>query len=163
MRHMSHVKRTATYDGNPVHQVSTKAWYKALKRAGIEKFRWHDLRHTWASWHVQNGTPLHVLQELGGWETPAMVGRYAHLATGDLAAYVGRVELMGPQKIRHSNFRAENRRDRRSAKNKDVSSGQRRNRTTNSRILSPKDWYTPPYAYPQPLPCSAGDNPSASR
>jgi integrase len=78
-----------------VQQVSTKAWYKALKRAGIEKFHWHDLRHTWASWHVQNGTPLHVLQELGGWETPAMVRRYAHLATGHLAAYVGRVEMMG--------------------------------------------------------------------
>lgn len=37
-----------------------------LERSGIEDFRWHDLRHTWASWHVRNGTPLNVLQELGG-------------------------------------------------------------------------------------------------
>lgn len=47
-------------------QVTTAAWYKALKRCAIDDFRWHDLRHTWASWHVQSGTPLNVLQELGG-------------------------------------------------------------------------------------------------
>ncbi|UUZ52719.1 tyrosine-type recombinase/integrase [Massilia sp. H-1] len=56
-----------------------------MKRASIENFRWHDLRHTWASWHVQNGTPLHVLQELGGWESEAMVRRYAHLSASHLA------------------------------------------------------------------------------
>jgi len=46
-----------------------------------------------ASWHVQNGTPLHVLQELGGWETPSMVRRYAHLACVHLAAYAGTIEI----------------------------------------------------------------------
>ena len=48
------------------HEVNTKAWRKALKRVGIEDFCWHDLWHTWASWHAQSGTPLHVPQELGG-------------------------------------------------------------------------------------------------
>ena len=52
---------------------------KALKRAGIENFRWHDLRHTWASWHRQAGTPTHELQRLGGWRSSVMVERYAHL------------------------------------------------------------------------------------
>ena len=64
----------------------------ALERAGIEDFRWHDLRHTWASWHVQNGTPLFALQELGGWETEKMVRRYAHLAAEHLAVYAERMK-----------------------------------------------------------------------
>jgi integrase len=74
-----------------VHQVSTKAWYQALERVGIKSFRWHDLRHTWASWHVQNGTPLFALQELGGWESPEMVRRYAHLSVEHLALYADRL------------------------------------------------------------------------
>jgi integrase len=78
-----------------VKQLSTKAWYKALERAGIQNFRWHDLRHTWTSWHVQNATPLAVLQELGGWETPAMVRRYAHLPAEHLAPYAGNAKVLG--------------------------------------------------------------------
>lgn len=80
-----------TYEGRPVRQVNTKAWKLALRRAGIEDFRWHDLRHTWASWHVQAGTPLQALQELGGWETVEMVRRYAHLSSEHLAPYVERM------------------------------------------------------------------------
>ncbi len=76
-----------SFKGKPITQVSTKAWYEALERAEIQDFRWHDLRHTWASWHVQDGTPLSVLQELGGWESVEMVRRYAHLAANHLAPY----------------------------------------------------------------------------
>ncbi|MGR2681608.1 tyrosine-type recombinase/integrase [Chromobacterium haemolyticum] len=79
------------YKGSPIVQVNTKAWRAALVRAGIENFRWHDLRHTWASWLAQAGTPMHVLQELGGWESPEMVQRYAHLSKEHLAEYVGRL------------------------------------------------------------------------
>ena len=87
----NHPVQVFTYEGKPVVQVNTKAWRSALQRAGIENFRWHDLRHTWASWHVQAGTPLHVLQELGGWETAEMVRKYAHLSSEHLAAYVDRL------------------------------------------------------------------------
>lgn len=70
---------------------NNSAWEKALKRASIENFRWHDLRHTWASWHVQAGTPLHVLQELGGWESVERVRQYAHLSSEHMANYVDRL------------------------------------------------------------------------
>ncbi len=80
-----------TFKGEPIEQPSTAAWYRALKRAGIANFRWHDLRHTWASWHVQSGTPLHVLQELGGWSSYSMVQRYAHLAADHLAPWAERL------------------------------------------------------------------------
>jgi hypothetical protein len=40
---------------------------------------------------VQNGTPLFALQELGGWESPEMVRRYAHLSADHLAPYADRL------------------------------------------------------------------------
>ena len=65
-------------------------------RAGIENFRWHDLRHTWASWHRQSGTPTHELQRLGGWRSSVMVERYAHLAPDHLATAANRLDpLLG--------------------------------------------------------------------
>ncbi|MFX1735432.1 site-specific integrase [Paraburkholderia sp. A1RI_3L] len=83
-----YVDSVFVYHGKPVYQTVTAAWTKALKRAGIRDFRWHDLRHTWASWHVQRGTPMQVLKELGGWETLEMVQRYAHLSADHLARWV---------------------------------------------------------------------------
>ena len=82
-----HRSRVFTFRGKPINQANTKAWKSALKRAEIENFRWHDLRHTWASWLVQNGTPLNVLQEMGAWESESMVRRYAHLAPANLAQH----------------------------------------------------------------------------
>lgn len=86
-QHGKNTRFVFTYRGNPVQQTNTKAWRKALAQIGLEDFRWHDLRHTWASWHIQSGTPLHVLQELGGWHSSAMVRRYAHLAAEHLEPY----------------------------------------------------------------------------
>lgn len=81
-----------TFQGKPVDRCSTRAWKQAVVRAGIDRsFRWHDLRHTWASWHVQSGTRLQELMELGGWSSFDMVLRYAHLATENLRAAAGRI------------------------------------------------------------------------
>ena len=65
------------YRGGPIVQPANTAWLDALEKANLKNFRWHDLRHTWASWHVQNGTPLPVLMELGAWKDLKMVLRYA--------------------------------------------------------------------------------------
>ena len=94
-QHQTHV---FTHDGHPVTKASTLSWKDALVRADIDvferedgrkssTFRWHDLRHTWASWHIMNGTPIEVLQKLGGWKTLQMVLRYAHLGDGHLTSY----------------------------------------------------------------------------
>ncbi|AMK75402.1 MULTISPECIES: tyrosine-type recombinase/integrase [Methylomonas] len=88
-----HQTRVFTYCGRPVDKVGTHYWREALKRADIENFTWHGLRHTWASWHVQAGTPLNVLQELGGWSSYDMVLRYAHLAPDHLSDYANNVSL----------------------------------------------------------------------
>ena len=93
-----HASRVFTFGGKAVIQVSTKAWYGALERSGIAEFRSHDLRHTWASWHVQRGTPPFALLELGGWESSDMVRRYAHMSADHLAPYADRlVALRAPE------------------------------------------------------------------
>ncbi len=81
------------YRDSKITQVNTKAFRAALKRAGIKDFRWHDLRHTFASWHIQAGTPPHVLQELGGWSSYEMVRRYAHLSSNHLQGYASQISL----------------------------------------------------------------------
>ncbi len=91
-RRGEHPQYVFTYQGKPVDRTSTKAWHRALTRAGITDFRWHDLRHTWASWHVQKGTSLQELMELGGWASYEMVLRYAHLAGEHLRDVAQRID-----------------------------------------------------------------------
>jgi integrase len=108
-----------TYHDQPIANPNGKAWRKALDRAGIrayrgkeagslyptqavykyDDFRWHDLRHTWASWHVMAGTPLEVLMELGGWDDYNMARRYAHLAPAHVAPYSRNLDR-GPRLVR---------------------------------------------------------------
>lgn len=89
-----HSERVFTYRGKPFEAANTKAWKAALLRANIEDFKWHDLRHTWATWQRQAGTPTHELQRLGGWKTAAMVERYAHVAPDNLAYAASRLNAV---------------------------------------------------------------------
>lgn len=57
----------------------TKPWKKALKEADIEDFRFHDLRHTCASYLAQNGASLLEIADVLGHKQIQMTARYSHL------------------------------------------------------------------------------------
>jgi len=78
--------------GSPAPEIPSKVWSRACKEAELKNLRWHDLRHTWASILRQQGVPLEVIQELGGWKSLAMVERYAHLSVDHLRDAAGLVD-----------------------------------------------------------------------
>jgi len=91
-KHRTHV---FTYRGARLRSANTRTWRAALKACGIEDFRWHDLRHTWATWLRQNDVPTWVLQELGGWKSETMVRRYAHMSVKHLRPYADQLIIPG--------------------------------------------------------------------
>ena len=93
----THDRLVFTRNGKPQTQIDPKMFGRACAKVGLEDFHFHDLRHTWASWHVQGGTPLFVLKELGGWETLEMVKKYSHLDPGHLAQYANVVTFWAQQ------------------------------------------------------------------
>jgi integrase len=73
----------------PQQPIDLKAaWLNALKRAEIANFRWHDIRHTTASYLAMNGATLAEIAEVLGHKTLAMVKRYAHLSDGHVSHVV---------------------------------------------------------------------------
>jgi integrase len=78
-------------DGNRQAAV-VKAFKRALRNAGIEDFRIHDLRHTCASWLVSAGQPLPAVRDLLGHSSVTMTERYAHLAPENVRAAVAALD-----------------------------------------------------------------------
>jgi len=72
-------KYVFTYHARTIQRID-RAFKGALRRAGIENFRFHDLRHTFASHLIMRGASLKEVQELLGHKTMTMTLRYAHLS-----------------------------------------------------------------------------------
>lgn len=70
-------------DGSPYLDLK-KGFRTACDNAGIYDFRWHDQRHTFASWLVQKGVPLDQVRDLLGHASIKQTEKYAHLAPENL-------------------------------------------------------------------------------
>lgn len=80
-----------TWQGRPIDDCNTLAFQDAVKDARLGSLRWHDLRHTGASWAVQAGLTLPELMVLGDWKDYRSVLRYAHLAPSSGAEAAAKV------------------------------------------------------------------------
>jgi integrase len=78
-RHMTSPYLLGHLDGTRILRID-RSFHSALKRAGIEGFRFHDLRHTFASHLAMRGVPLETIGALLGHKDPKMTRRYAHLS-----------------------------------------------------------------------------------
>lgn len=85
-------------DGRPRVEIKT-AWGKLLKDASIADFRWHDMRHHFASRLVMAGVDLNTVRELMGHSDMTMTLRYAHLAPEHKAAAVAKLMRALPTPI----------------------------------------------------------------
>lgn len=85
-----------TFKGRAVKSWKT-AWYAALRRAGIEDLRWHDLRHTAGTRMVQGGVDISVVQEVLGHESIETTRRYVHHRTDAKLAALATLSRNSPE------------------------------------------------------------------
>lgn len=88
-----HPKVQAIAEGLPLgigDRQLREAWDRAREQTGLD-CRWHDLRHTCASWLVQAGVPIYTVAQMLGHSSTAVTQRYAHLAPQHLAEAVAKL------------------------------------------------------------------------
>ena len=83
-----------TYKQRP-NQYFRESFEAAVKRAGIENFHMHDLRHTAASYLLMAGVDLRTLADILGHSTMQMVQRYTHLLDDHKLKAIDRIEQLG--------------------------------------------------------------------
>lgn len=78
---------------SPCHPFNNfdKHWYACLASANVQSLRFHDLRHTCASWLAMNGAPLKAIAEVLGHKTIVTTARYTHHSTEHKASMVNNV------------------------------------------------------------------------
>jgi|GEM_PF-1028919 len=82
-----------TYRGKPIKNNFKHGFTTAVRKAGLEDFHFHDLRHCFVSWLSQAGVPLRTIMELSGHKTLSMALRYSHLADRNLKEAVKLIDL----------------------------------------------------------------------
>jgi integrase len=90
VRQITH-KFVFTYQGNPVRSIKS-CLTRGLERAGIEDFRFHDLRHTFVSNARKAGVDRTVIMKLTGHKTLSMFTRYNTVDQADAREAVNRLD-----------------------------------------------------------------------
>ena len=76
----------------PYDRFNNTTWRRILGKAGIQDFRWHDLRHTFGSRLAQAGVPITAIRDLLGHSQIQVTMRYAHLAPSNLRDAVQKLD-----------------------------------------------------------------------
>ena len=89
-----------------------RAFETAVKKAGLSDFRWHDLRHTAATWARQAGTPVEVVQRMLGHADIETTMRYAHVADAEVQEAMRRIPRLGANSAKIVRLMPLNKRDK---------------------------------------------------
>ena len=75
------------------------SWLTCLRKSNITDFRWHDLRHTYATDEIRNGMPIYQLSKLLGHSNVQVTEKYAHLYVEDLHEAKRKASIMKPTMV----------------------------------------------------------------
>lgn len=88
-----HPTHVFTYKGEPIKRIHPRNFKRFCESIGLEGVTFHTTRHTFAAWHLMNGTSIYDLAKLGGWSSVKMLEKtYGHLADDYLAGPAGNIE-----------------------------------------------------------------------
>lgn len=71
-----------------------RAWAAACKAAGVTDFRWHDIRHTFATWAGNDGADIAVIQQLLGHSDIRVTGKYRHVIRAEVQKAVADMPML---------------------------------------------------------------------